>query len=107
MSKFIMFKVCAGWRDIAMTMRNETFDEDHQESIDIYDLKVVFYAHVWSYCSHQNRELKILWGLHAKSIKFTFLSLPWQLNMYSTQYIVGKFLLLSTNQKGVILYSKL
>ena len=46
MSKFIMFKVCAGWRDIAMTMRNETFDEDHQESIDIYDLKVVFYAHV-------------------------------------------------------------
>jgi len=37
---FLSLKVCNGWRDIAITMRDEVFGEDEEHLIDIYDVKV-------------------------------------------------------------------
>ncbi|KAK3710762.1 hypothetical protein QZH41_005391 [Actinostola sp. cb2023] len=49
--------VCNGWRDIAITMRDEVFGEDEEHLIDIYDVK----------CKEWGLLLKKLFGIHLGS----------------------------------------
>ena len=34
------YKVCADWRDIAITLRDSVFEEADEQLIDIHDVKV-------------------------------------------------------------------
>ena len=37
---FIPVKVCSGWRNIALTLRDKVFGDDEEHLIDIHDVQV-------------------------------------------------------------------
>ena len=44
---FILNQVCKEWKEIALVCRDRVFEENEQEDVDLFDLKVR--VHVFSY----------------------------------------------------------